>query len=449
MYWKSCYQKAESERLKLVNELARLRKERDSLLAGEEAQRSKGQSAVGKRKRETPASSTRKALQTAQQQKNNLDLDDDDIDLKIEGLDVPLMDRQSFLHGFISLRHSLRLADPDQETLVNAVRASAIPISRILEKHLGARRKSHAKQEDQSIKDLCAAFRNVYPSVLQGVDRIRPQTGEGGEQYHPALSDVIKVFRAFLGQLYQFALNENHKRKLANKAKRRGSAPAHETPIHGFALIGERDATKAKEIIWTLVKMITALDVSSDAQCELLEGYLCTILDHVGSSLSLLVFTDSTGISKEQPGLLAPCGLLDVAHIDRGSAVGTATAEGPYLIWILRKAMEFLRANSQKMSEKSLLLFAVQECDSKAVADDKGLRRRIEDTLQNTLLRGVFGDDDDTFYSSLRREDEEEENEELTKMTEGIKKSECSPEWFIGEVWEHLGWDILSGRRGV
>ncbi|KIW98016.1 uncharacterized protein Z519_01600 [Cladophialophora bantiana CBS 173.52] len=449
MYWKSCYQKAESERLKLVNELARLRQERDSLLAGEEAQRSKGPSAVGKRKRETPVFSTRKALQTARQQKINLDLDDDDIDLTTEGLNVPLTDRQSFLHGFISLRHSLRLADPNQETLVNAVRASAIPISRILEKYLGARRNSHAKQEDQSIKDICAAFRNVYPSVLQGVDRIQPQTGEGGEQYYPALSDVIKVFQAFLGQLHKFALNENHKRKLATKAKRRGSAPTREIPIRGFGLIGERDEAKVKDIIRTLLKMITALDVSSDAQCELLEGYLCTMLDHVGSSLSLLVFTDSTGISKEQPGLLAPRGLLDVAHIDGGSAVGTATVEGPYLIWILRKAMDFLLANTKEMSEKSQLLFAVQECDSKAVADDKGLRRRIEETLQNTLLRGVFGDDDDSFYNSLRREDEGEENEELMKMTEGIKKTECSPEWFIGEVWEHLGWDILSGRRGA
>ena len=62
--------------------------------------------------------------------------------------------------------------------------------------------------------------------------------------------------------------------------------------------------------------------------------------------------------------------------------------------------------------------------------------------------RAAFGDDDDTFYSSLRRYEEEAEEGELDKMMEDIKRTEGSAEWFIGELWEHLGWDILSGRRG-
>ncbi|KIY03776.1 uncharacterized protein Z520_00467 [Fonsecaea multimorphosa CBS 102226] len=445
MYWKSSYHKAETERLKVANELDRLRKERDSLLAGEEDQLSKRQSAVGKRKRETSAVSVRKAQPAAKQQKASLDLGNDDSELEIDSLNIPLTDRQSWLHGFISLRHSLRLSDPDQDILTNSIKAAAIPVTRLLRKRLRATRKTSAKQEDQSVKDLCVAFRNVYPSILKALECIKPLTGEDGEEYYPAHPDLVRAFQAFLGQLHKLALDEYTRQEQEVKSKRRGSAHTHES----FALSSEPAVAEAKEIVRTLMKMIKVLDVANDAHCELLEGYLCTLLDHVGSSLSLLVFADLTGASKKGPGLLAPQGLLDVAHLDAKSATGTATIEGPYIIWILRKSVEFLLANTKHMSEKSQLIFTLQQSNSKEIAQGKSLRRRIEETLQNTLLRGVFGDDDDTFDNSLRREEEEEEDVDLTKLVEGIREKECSPEWFIGEVWAHLGWDILSGRRNV
>ncbi|KIW33757.1 uncharacterized protein PV07_00581 [Cladophialophora immunda] len=441
MYWRSCYHKAEAERLKLVNELDRVRQERDSLVAGEEVQPSKQQSSVGKRKRDAPAASVRKAPPAAKQKKTNLDLEKDDSELDIEKLNIPLTDRQSFLHGFISLRHTLRLEEPNQKALVYAIRAAVVPVSRMLQNGL--------EQEDRSIKDLCAAFRNVYPSILKALQCIQPQMGQDGEQYYPALSDLTKVSQAFLARLHQLALDEYNRQEQEAKPKRRRAAPGHETLDRGFAPTSEQAIAEAKEVVQALVKIITMLDVSCDAHCELLEGYLCVILDHVGSCLSLLVFTDLTGTSKKQTGLLAPRGLLDARHLDAKSATGIVVIEGPYLIWILRRAVEFLLANTKHMSEKSQLLFALQQSDSEDVARGKSLRRRIEETLQNTLLRGAFGDEDETFYNSLRRDEGDEGEADLTKMVEEIREKECSPDWFIGEVWEHLGWDILSGRRGV
>ncbi|OAP63062.1 hypothetical protein AYL99_02289 [Fonsecaea erecta] len=441
MYWKSAYHKAEAERLKLAHELDQLRKERDALLPSEEVQLSTRQSTVGKRKRDAPM--VRKT------QPASLDLENDDRALEIESLDIPLTDRQSFLHGFISLRHSLRSSDPDQEALVNSIRAAAISVSRILQKRLSAPPKKSARQEGPAAKDLCVAFGNAYPSILQAMGFIQPQIGEDGARYYPAVPDLTKVFQAFLGRLHKLALDEYTRQEKDVKSKQRGSARVREVLGRRFAASNKQAIAEATEIVRTLVKMITELDVSRDAHCEMLEGCLCTILDRVGSSLSLLVFADLSGTSEKQPGLLAPRGLLDVAHLDAKSATGTANIEGPYLIWILRKGLEFLHANTKHMSRKSQLIFTPQQSDAKGVAQGKSLRRRIEETLQNTLLRGAFGDDDDAFYNSLRREADGEEEAELTKMVKQIKGKDCSPEWFIGEVWEHLGWDILSGRRDV
>ncbi|KIW86026.1 hypothetical protein Z517_01420 [Fonsecaea pedrosoi CBS 271.37] len=436
MYWKSAYQKAESERLKLADELERLR---EPFLPAEDVQPPKRQSTAGKRKRDAVTIPARKAKPATRQHR---ELENDDSDLGIEN-------RQSFLRSVRSLRHSLRLTDPCQEVLVDAIKALAISVSRILQKQPRATRKNNAKLEDPSMQDLSAVFRNVYPSILEGLRCIQQQMGEEGEENYPALSHLTKVFHAFLGRLHELALNEYARQKQHVKSKRRKPAPMHETSSRGYLPMSEQTVAETKEMVRTLAYMITALDVSSDVHCELLEGYMCTILDHVGSILSLLVFADSTGTRNKQTGLLAPRGLMDAAHLDTASATGAATIEGPYLIWILRKGMEFLLANTKNMSEKSQLIFALQGSDSKDVAHGKGLRRRIEETLQNTLLRGVFGDDDDTFYNSLRRDEEGEGEGEWTQVMEAIGEKERSPEWFIGEVWEHLGWDILSGRRDV
>ncbi|KAH0844439.1 hypothetical protein AYO21_00909 [Fonsecaea monophora] len=446
MYWKSAYQKAESERLKLADELERLREERDPFLPAEDVQPPKRQSTAGKRKRDAVTIPARKAKPATRQHR---ELEIDDSDLGIESLNIPLTDRQSFLRGVRSLRHSLRLTDPCQEVLVDAIKALAISVSRILQKQPSATRKNNAKLEDPSMQDLSAVFRNVYPSILEGLESIQLQMGEEGEENYPALSHLTKVFQAFFGRLHELALNEYARQKQRVKSKRRKPAPTHETSSRGYLSMSEQTVAETKEIVRTLAYMITALDVSSDFHCELLEGYMCTILDHVGSILSLLVFADSTRTRNKQTGLLAPRGLMDAAHLDTASATGAATIEGPYLIWILRKGMEFLLANTKNMSEKSQLIFALQGSDSKDVAHGKGLRRRIEETLQNTLLRGVFGDGDDTFCNSLRRDEEREGEGEWTQVMEAIGEKERSPEWFIGEVWEHLGWDILSGRTDV
>ncbi|EXJ84466.1 hypothetical protein A1O3_05134 [Capronia epimyces CBS 606.96] len=301
--------------------------------------------------------------------------------------------------------------------------------------------------EEQSIDYLCRLIRHVYLSILEGLDITGPEKGHDGEQYFPEVSAIVRLFQTILGRLHKCALDEfvtrHDEDKNRNKGRRSGTKSIAGTPHNsspGFA-------RQAESLTRTLVRMITDLDASNTNHCEILEGILCAFFDHAGSSLSLLIFGDSKQKHKSSTGVLPPRGLLDVAHLDLEAAMGSATLEGPYLVFILRKSIEFLHHSTKRMSEDSLLLFSVQKPDT---THPGRLRRLVEETLQNTLLRGVYGDDDDTFYNALRRDEgADEDGDDVAKMMEDIRPDEDGAEWFIGQLWEHLGWDILSGQKGL
>ncbi|KIW64324.1 hypothetical protein PV04_09267 [Phialophora macrospora] len=448
MYWKASYQKAESERLKLLNELTRLKQERDSSLQPhQESQRFRGQTARSERRRDRSAHAPNKKNKSHHDP--DLDVDGDDIAVDFSNLDTPSTGRQAFLRGFTSLRRSLLLAEPDQEILATAIQVTSNSITRILLEDIQARGRPGAGPNGQSVREACTAFKRIYPIMLRGLECIQPQAADDGVEYVRGLSDVVKVFQSFLGRLHKFALDESARRELETTSRRKGSGFSSEESQERFNDgTSQEDQVEAKELMQVMVRMMTALDTTKGAHCQLLEGYLCAVLDHTGSSLSLLVFAGSGELDTKRKGLLPLSGVSDTAQLNTESAIGAAAVEGPYIIFILRKGIEFLLANARRMPEKSLFNFTWHRSHGNDTIDDGDLRRRIEETLQNTLLRGVFGDDDDAFSNSLRR-DEEEEGADLAKMMEVIKRKEDSAEWFIGELWEHLGWNILSGRRGI
>jgi hypothetical protein len=256
---------------------------------------------------------------------------------------------------------------------------------------------------------------------------------------------VVRLFQEFLGRLHQSAVDEHFRREAEAKPKKRASRPRAKAGKRAASTPVLESPSREKLLTKMLVRMVTLLDVSQDVQCELLEGILCSLLDHIGSSLSLLVFSDPRSTKGDGTVILPPTGLSDTAHMDPKAAVGTAKAEGPYLVFVLRNVVEFLHSNVDRMSQRSLSLFSLQQARS---TGSKDVRRAIEETLQRTLLRGVFGDDDLAFYDSLRR-DEGVDEQELAEMVDEMGLKEDPSEWIIGQLWEHLGWDILSGNMAT
>jgi hypothetical protein len=158
-----------------------------------------------------------------------------------------------------------------------------------------------------------------------------------------------------------------------------------------------------------------------------------------------VVFSDPKAPSERQDDILPPRGLTHAAQNDIETAIRAVTTEAPYLVCILRKAVEVVHSSTKAMSKRSLSLFTLPDPDS---TNGKDLRRLVEEALQRTLLRATFGDEDQAFSASLRRNTDEIEHN-LGQMGDELRPDEESAEWFIGQVWEHLGWDVLSGQRGL
>ncbi|EXJ94506.1 hypothetical protein A1O1_02902 [Capronia coronata CBS 617.96] len=446
-YWRERYVKSELERSSLLNEVLELRQERDALQAqAKAALPTAARQALGKRKREaTPAlRKTRQAPHANAVAQDGLSEDELVLGPEYLGSDP---NRRAILRAFRSLRYTLRLDAPDKDRAATAVRSMVNAICRSIRPTSEKGRKGQPRTEAQSIDYVCRALRHVYPSILEGLDLIKPEKDSYDGQGFPAASDIVRLFQTLLGRLHKCTLDDFVERDEEAKSRQKGRRPGAKAIKKTPPVTSVDYAVQAKSLTMTLLRMVTVLDASNDMHCELLEGILCAFLDHVGSSLSLLVFGDPKRDPKDSGGILPPRGLLDVAHLDLEAATGSATIEGPYLILILRKFVDFVYQNTNHMSANSRLLFSVQKPD---VTQSDGLRHSIEQTLQTTLLRGVYGDEDDTFYNALRRdEDADDAEDDFLNMMEEMNAEEDGAEWFVAQLWEHLGWDILSGRRGI
>lgn len=166
------------------------------------------------------------------------------------------------------------------------------------------------------------------------------------------------------------------------------------------------------------------LDLAKAAHRELFDGLLCTFLDHLGSTLSLAVFSEP--MNQELPrsiGPLPPRGLSTGVDDQTQVDISTTLKVSPYLINILRKT-------KPRMDERGNI-------------DNNGYAGAVVDKMQNTLLRAVFGDQDQAFRDSLRRPAEVEGIDDTEDLMVGSEE-DITKEWFIGEVWNNVGWDILT-----
>lgn len=192
------------------------------------------------------------------------------------------------------------------------------------------------------------------------------------------------------------------------------------------------------------IHFFEALDLSQLPHNRVLEGLVCVFLDHLGSSLSLVVFADvdAAASNAAQLGFLPPRGLLDTSDHDQRAATKTTEYEARFLVTILRHLVLCIDKQQSLMKSESAPLLTLK----KSLTTSNGaFAERVRVKLQNTLLRGVFGDDDESFRDALRRPLTNIVDDDVDVPSNGREEP---GEWFVGEVWRLLGWSILTGQNG-
>lgn len=253
-------------------------------------------------------------------------------------------------------------------------------------------------------------------------------------------SRMVRVFETALADLHQSAVNEVERKDTEASSKKKRHKP-NIRATKSSAGADERRACVRRESLVKIMKcMVHMLEVNQSAHLRLFEGLTSVLIDHIGSTLSFLVFADPQNTNT---GLCPPIGILDACDLDPDPAFATAVAElnATHLVALLRCVLSKLHGGTQKQTSAT-------EAASKRPSTGKNGQARLlqhfEETLQNALLVGVFGREDGEFQESLWRAEEVSDlAEEDVCEAESL---ETKSEWFIAQLWELLGWDILASK---
>lgn len=181
------------------------------------------------------------------------------------------------------------------------------------------------------------------------------------------------------------------------------------------------------------------LDLNTEAHRELFEALAYTYFEHLGSNLSMMVFSDplSLGQTLSSTALQPQTDLAGNGNAARSDCEQMVQVS-PYLISILRR----IRPLTDVLSEHQSL-----SPPKGGGASDGGCAAMIREKIQNTLLRGLFGDQDDVFHDTLKRPSVTESIDGVEDMMAN-KKEDITAEWFLGKVWDNVGWEILTHHIG-
>lgn len=285
--------------------------------------------------------------------------------------------------------------------------------------------------------ELAARTSPLYGCMFRSLRLIHELDGHDGGIFKTSCGNIVRLFQSLLGHFHHIALNEVARREL-EEARRSKKPKSNSKATKSTAPEAERQCKIRLEALVKIIStMFLTIDTTKEADSLICGGLIAALFDHVGSSLSLMVFIDP---GSNDAGLKPVRGVLDVAHIEAESAIATAELSGPYLISMLRTALGVARKST--IATRNYTSHQSKDTPD-AGPGQESLLHRVEERLQHTLLRGVFGDDDATFEHTLPRAEEEESGDQ------GIEHEEQeanSTEWFVGQVWELLGWDILSGK---
>jgi hypothetical protein len=195
------------------------------------------------------------------------------------------------------------------------------------------------------------------------------------------------------------------------------------------------DTSRTLTLISGLTKFLINILKCSELQkahlshMEVLEGMFSALLEEVGGLVSQVIFDkhlstiyEPASISHSDNNVSAPINSLAVDLKCRHLAI------------VLTRAL-------QARSEKDRYSLAAMLAGTRVLgigADKKLVLARARQRLQETLLRGIFGDDGEEFMNALQKpESEEGWDSKAPQIVQDDKEA------FVESVWSTVGWDMM------
>lgn len=317
--------------------------------------------------------------------------------------------RDAIVHSCVSAGNRIR----------SQLKQLAAPISKGKQRNM-----SHASTHIETEQAL-AKIGSVLRCSIKAISRLDAQSDALPQAVHA----TITLFASFLDALH-IAVLPLARSSVSRHESAHGSLSKHPPNTKRMKTGSAFDENICAFITTILVETVGTLDVTTKTHESLITGITCNVLDHIGTMLSTLTFG---GITRENKcvGMLLPSGLENQPSEQSKLERAAAMAEAPFLVFVLQELMGILK-------QPSLL-----NCTQKSIQKGQTLPY-LRTRLQNTLLRGIFGDEED-FINALQYPKALPFKNMVAKP--GSNLSDESPEWFIQRVWDLVGWDVLASSH--
>ena len=303
---------------------------------------------------------------------------------------------------------------------------------------------SNKKRSSQTplvnLQSAALAIQRSYPTTVLGLDKLCTKSditsGIGSVIY-----EIVVLFETILAKMSTLAIQQAEEMdESTQKAKTARTKPR--APEQSNNPSSQDHHAIYQSLAQLAATLLTALNPSKSSHLQILEGCLCAFLDHLGSSLSLAVFAETQPSQQSEMffGILPPQGLRDMSTLDSGTAQRAVQLEAPYLIFILDDVMTLIGGFPEIDRSPATSPFSFSGTSNDA------FMTQIKERLQNTLLKGVFGDEDETFSNALRRSKRPESRVDGDTAV-ALGPAEQTSEWLVSEVWRALGWSILADNE--
>lgn len=213
----------------------------------------------------------------------------------------------------------------------------------------------------------------------------------------------------------------------------------------GTVRVNIKDVPALNALTGLLTGILKQLDANQPSHKEVFEGMLSCILSKLGTCLYTTFFSRHRGASVaaeiESIRFTDPEG--EASTCEKSKHLRQAQLEAPYTIHLLKQALSLapsflIQTPANVKSTKS------KPTPKLSNVTKSSLSIAVKERLQATLVNAVFGtegldEESDLLLNSLQMP---QENGPIVPVPR-VKEVEVG-EWFQGEVWRLLGWEVLG-----
>jgi hypothetical protein len=337
--------------------------------------------------------------------------------------------------------------------------ASAADVSKVVLEALAQQISVEHPQETDLPTTMTAAGR-VVAGILAGSQKLTRMPGGGPlvgkvtyalvQMYGKLLTGFEAISSAETSEDAPSEQTTDGKKSLAKqKPKTKGGPPR----------VNIRDVPAMNALASLLSGIMKQLDAKQDSHLDLFEGFLYNILSRLGNRIYTVNFSQprAASIAEEIEASLSPgdpdsesSSPTQTAKTD-STSIRQAHLEAPYLLHLLKQSLAltptFLSPAANSKDTNNVTKSSKPKPTPKPGSITKtSLSLAAKQRLQSTLVNVIFGpegidEESDLFLNGLQLPPAEAGGGTITVPR--VKEVEVG-EWFQGEVWRLLGWEVLG-----